>query len=210
MTKEAPITVAIVEDKAALRQDLADLINSRKGLRCTGAFATGEEALAALPKAPPDVVLMDINLPGMSGIDCTRELKARLPKTEIVMLTMFEDAEKIFAALRAGASGYLLKRAAIAELPEAIEQAHSGGSPMTPQIARHVVQFFQTQPSFAAEDLTDRERDLLSLLARGKQYKEIADQLGISVDTVRSHIRRVYRKLHVHSRTEAAVKFLGK
>ncbi|MCX7824703.1 MAG: response regulator transcription factor [Verrucomicrobiae bacterium] len=207
-----PITVAIVEDKAALRQDLADLINSRKGLRCIGAFATGEEALAALPKAPPDVVLMDINLPGMSGIDCTRELKARLPKTEIVMLTMFEDADKIFAALRAGASGYLLKRAAIAELPEAIEQAHRGGSPMTPQIARHVVQFFQSQSSQPAnaEGLTERERDLLSLLARGRQYKEIAEQLGISVDTVRSHIRRIYRKLHVHSRTEAAVKFLGK
>jgi DNA-binding NarL/FixJ family response regulator len=207
-----PITVAIVEDKAALRQDLADLINNRKGLRCVGAFATGEAALAALPKAPPDVVLMDINLPGMSGIDCTRELKARLPKTEIVMLTMFEDAEKIFAALRAGASGYLLKRLAIAELPDAIEQAHSGGAPMTPQIARHVVQFFQSQPPHPAnaDNLTDRERDLLSLLARGKQYKEIADQLGISVDTVRSHIRRVYRKLHVHSRTEAAVKFLGK
>jgi DNA-binding NarL/FixJ family response regulator len=207
-----PITVAIVEDEKSLREDLADLINSRKGLRCIATFGSAEEALRGLPEKPPHVVIMDINLPGMSGIECTRALRAKLPDTEIVMLTMFEDAELIFAALRAGASGYLLKRFAAAELTTAIEQTHRGGSPMTPQIARHVVRFFQTQGRAIAESdaLTEREYDLLSLLARGRQYKEIADQLGISVDTVRSHIRRIYRKLHVHSRTEAAVKFLGR
>jgi DNA-binding NarL/FixJ family response regulator len=206
-----PVTVAIVEDDKELREDLARLVASRKDFRCTGAFGTGEDALRELPKNPPDVVIMDIHLPGMNGIDCARELKARLPETQTVMLTMFEEAEKIFAALRAGASGYLLKRAAPTELLAAIGQVHAGGSPMTPEIARQVVHFFQSEKKPAAndDDLTDRERELLSLLARGKQYKEIADQLGISTDTVRSHIRRIYKKLHVHSRTEATVKFLG-
>lgn len=207
-----PITVAIVEDDKELREDLADLIASRKGLRCIGAFPSAEDALASLPEKQPDVVIMDINLPKMSGIECTRELKGRLPETQFVMLTMFDDTSLIFAALRAGASGYLLKRAAPAELPAAIEQVHRGGSPMSPEIARQVVQFFQTGKAVSAdsENITERERELLSLLARGKQYKEIADKLAISTDTVRSHIRRIYRKLHVHSRTEAAVKFLGK
>jgi DNA-binding NarL/FixJ family response regulator len=207
-----PTTIAIVEDNKNLREDLADLIASRKGFRCTGAFPSAEEALKSLPEKPPDVVVMDINLPKMSGIECTRELKSRLPETEVVMLTMFDDTELIFAALRAGASGYLLKRAAPTDLLAAIEQVRAGGSPMSPEIARQVVQFFQAEKPAPAgsEDLSERERELLSLLARGKQYKEIADQLGISTDTVRSHIRRIYRKLHVHSRTEAAVKFLGK
>ncbi|MFA6563029.1 MAG: response regulator transcription factor [Verrucomicrobiia bacterium] len=207
-----PITIAIVEDDKNLREDLADLIASRKGFRCTGAFPSAEDALKSLPERPPDVVVMDINLPKMSGIECTRELKSRLPQTEVVMLTMFDDTKLIFAALRAGASGYLLKRAAPTELLAAIEQVRAGGSPMSPEIARQVVQFFQTEKRAptGSEDLSERERELLSLLARGKQYKEIADQLGISTDTVRSHIRRIYRKLHVHSRTEAAVKFLGR
>lgn len=210
------ITVAIVEDDKGLREDLASFINNRRGLRCAATFPTAEDALKSLPDKPPDVVLMDINLPGMSGIECIHALKPRLPDTQFMVLTVFEESEKIFAALRAGASGYLLKRAAPAELAEAIEQVHAGGSPMSPQIARQVVQFFQMQKKATAkvsadmEDLTDRERDLLALLARGKAYKEISDQLGISVDTVRSHIRRIYKKLHVHSRTEAAVKFLGK
>ena len=207
-----PTTVAIVEDNKNLREDLADLIASRKGFRCVGAFPSAEEALKSLPAKPADVVVMDINLPKMSGIECTRELKSRLPETEVVMLTMFDDTDLIFAALRAGASGYLLKRAAPTDLLTAIEQVRAGGSPMSPEIARQVVHFFQAEKPAPAgsEDLSERERELLSLLARGKQYKEIADQLGISTDTVRSHIRRIYRKLHVHSRTEAAVKFLGK
>jgi DNA-binding NarL/FixJ family response regulator len=207
-----PTTVAIVEDNKNLREDLANLIASRKGFRCVGTFPSAEEALKSLPAKPADVVVMDINLAKMSGIECTRELKKCLPETEVVMLTMFDDTELIFAALRAGASGYLLKRAAPTDLLAAIEQVRAGGSPMSPEIARQVVQFFQSEKSAPAgsDDLSDRERELLSLLARGKQYKEIADQLGISTDTVRSHIRRIYRKLHVHSRTEAAVKFLGK
>jgi DNA-binding NarL/FixJ family response regulator len=207
-----PITVAIVEDDRGLREDLRELIASRKGLRCVGAFGSAEDALRGLPENPADVVIMDINLPQMSGIECTRALKARLPETQVIMLTMFDDTQLIFDALRAGASGYLLKRAAPKELPAAIEQVQQGGSPMTPEIARQVVQFFQHQSPVPAadDDLTERERELLSLLARGRQYKEISDQLGISVDTVRSHIRRIYRKLHVHSRTEATVKFLGK
>ena len=207
------IIVALVEDDKTLRESLADFIASRKNMRCAGAFASGEDALREIPKIAPDVVLMDLHLPGMSGIDCARELKSRLPDTQIVMLTMFKEPEKIFAALRAGASGYLLKRAAATELASAIEQVHAGGSPITPEIARHVVRFFQQQteaPRAIEGHLTDRERELLSLLARGRQYKEIADQLGISGDTVRSHIRRIYKKLQVHSRTEAAVKFLGK
>ncbi|MBI5688006.1 MAG: response regulator transcription factor [Verrucomicrobia bacterium] len=207
-----PITVAIVEDDSHLRADLADLIASRKGFRCVGTFPSAEDALKALPEKPPDVVVMDINLPKMSGIECTQKLKGLLPETEVVMLTMFDDTKLIFAALRAGASGYLLKRAAPTELLAAIEQVRAGGSPMSPEIARQVVHFFQAEKPAptGSDDLSDRERELLSLLARGKQYKEIADKLGISTDTVRSHIRRIYRKLHVHSRTEAAVKFLGK
>jgi len=206
------ITVAIVEDDKNLREDLADHIASRKGFRCIGTFSSAEDALKSLPEKPPDVVVMDINLPKMSGIECTQKLKSLLPETEVVMLTMFDDTDLIFAALRAGASGYLLKRAAPTELLAAIEQVRAGGSPMSPEIARQVVQFFQTEKRAPAgsDDLSERERELLSLLARGKQYKEIADQLAISTDTVRSHIRRIYRKLHVHSRTEAAVKFLGK
>ena len=210
------VTVAIVEDDKELREDLASFINSRRGLQCIGQFATAEDAVKSLPSLHADVVLMDIHLPGMSGIECIASLKPRLTDTQFVVLTVFEEAEKIFAALRAGASGYLLKRAAPAELAEAIEQVHAGGSPMSPQIARQVVQFFQMNkpaplaPALDGDGMSERERELVSMLARGKQYKEIADHLNISVDTVRSHIRRIYKKLHVHSRTEAAMKFVGK
>lgn len=216
MTTTKRIKVAIVEDNRKLRLELADVITGQATLECVGTCASGEEALRQLPKAAPDVVLMDINLQGMSGIECTRELKLLLPETQVLMVTMFDDSNKIFAALRAGASGYLLKRFASVELLSAIVEAHHGGSPMTPQIARQVVQTFRSGNAAAkpkAEDemeqLTERERELLSLMARGKHYKEVADSLGISTDTVRSHIRRIYRKLQVHSRTEAVVKFLG-
>lgn len=216
MTPQKPIKVAVVEDNRKLRLELADMIMSQSGLECVGTHASGEEALKQLPTTKPDVVLMDIHLQGMSGIDCTRQLREALPDTQIVMLTMFDDSEKIFAALRSGASGYLLKRYAAAELLGAIEQAHQGGSPMTPQIARQVVKAFHDEekapkPKADAdlEQLTDRERELLSLMANGKHYKEVGDALNISTDTVRSHIRRIYKKLHVHSRTEAVVKFLG-
>ncbi len=204
--------VAIVEDDADLCENIASLIARSKSLKFLSAFSSGEEALARLPALLPAVVVMDINLPGISGVECTRLLKSVLPETQVLMLTMFDDAESIFGALRAGASGYLLKRSAPAGLVEAIQQAAEGGAPMSPQIARKVVQFFRSPGAGSADDdgLTDRERELLSLLARGDQYKEIADQLSISMDTVRSHIRRIYKKLHVHSRTEATVRFLGR
>jgi DNA-binding NarL/FixJ family response regulator len=215
VTPKKRIRVAIVEDNRKLRLELADTIAAQPQLECVGTCASGEEALKQLPPAAPDVVLMDIHLQGMSGIECTRQLKHRLPDTQIVMLTMFDDAEKIFSALRSGASGYLLKRFAPVELLPAIEQAYHGGSPMTPQIARQVVKAFQDdaqgpKPKAAGEtdQLTDRERELLTLMANGKHYKEVADALNISTDTVRSHIRRIYKKLQVHSRTEAVVKFL--
>lgn len=215
MTPAERIKVAIVEDNRKLRLELTELITAQATLECVSACASGEEALKQLPQKNPDVVVMDIHLQGMSGIECTRELKRLLPETQIVMLTMFDDSEKIFSALRAGASGYLLKRFAAVELLAAIEQAHQGGSPITPQIARQVVQAFQepgTVPARKAsaemDQLTDRERELLGAMAQGKHYKEAAEILGISVDTVRTYIRRIYRKLQVHSRTEAVVKFL--
>jgi DNA-binding NarL/FixJ family response regulator len=216
VTTAKPIRVAIVEDDRKLRLELADMMAGETRLDCVSTCASGEEALRTLPPLRPDVIIMDINLKGMSGIECTRELKPRLPDTHILMLTMFDDTDKIFAALRAGATGYLLKRFAADELLSAMEEALAGGSPMTPQIARRVVKGLQEQegvprPQAEAEleQLTDREKELLSLMARGKHYKEVAEALGISTDTVRSHIRRIYRKLHVHSRTEAVVKFLG-
>jgi len=216
MTPPQRIKVAIVEDNRKLRLELADTIRSQPGLECVATCASGEEALKSLPAAGPDVVLMDIHLQGMTGIECTRQLKQLLPETQIIMLTMFDDSDKIFSALRSGASGYLLKRFAAVELLGAIEQAHQGGSPMTPQIARQVVKAFQDDEKAPKpkntgemEQLTERERELLTLMANGKHYKEVADALNISTDTVRSHIRRIYKKLHVHSRTEAVVKFLG-
>jgi DNA-binding NarL/FixJ family response regulator len=195
-----------VEDNRKLRLELADTIAAQPELECVATCASGEEALKQLPSTAPDVVLMDIHLQGMSGIECTRQLKHHLPDTQIVMLTMFDDAEKIFSALRSGASGYLLKRFAPVELLPAIEQAHRGGSPMTPQIARQVVRAFQddaqapkSKAAGETDQLTSRERELLTLMANGKHYKEAADALNISTDTVRSHIRR----------TEAVVKFLA-
>ena len=206
--------IAIVEDDPLVRQDLANLLATQKDFRCTASFASAEEALRAIPEKPPHVVLMDINLTGMTGIECTRRLKERLPDLQVIMLTIFDDSERVFAALRAGASGYLVKRSAPNELVAAIQQVMEGGSPMSPHIARRVVEFFNAQrpeqPASETDNLTDRERELLALLARGKHYKEIADHLGISTDTVRSHIRRIYRKLQVHSRIEATIKFLGR
>lgn len=211
MTTNPPISVSIVEDEPRLRAELTELISRSPGLRFGAAYASGEEAVRRLPAAPVQVIVMDINLPGMSGVDCTRTLKALLPETQFLMLTMFDDADRIFGALRAGASGYLLKRSAVSDLVGAIVQVHEGGSPISPQIARKVFQFFQN-PGKAPDnpdELTERERELLTLLAKGRQYKEIADHLSISTDTVRSHIRRIYKKLHVHTRTEATVKFLN-
>ena len=204
-----PITVAIVEDNAQLRNTHGKVINRADGFSCVGMYATAEEALEAIPRNPPDVVLMDINLPGMNGVECVSELKKILPKILIVMLTVYEDTDNIFNALKAGATGYLLKRTSKDELLEAIRDVYKGGSPMTTHIARKVVQSFQRADStLPSENLSTREQEVLECLAKGFLYKEIADKLGISYETVRTYIRRIYEKLQVRSRTEAVAKYL--
>jgi DNA-binding NarL/FixJ family response regulator len=168
--------------------------------------------LADLPRHPPDVVLMDINLPGINGIECVRQLKVKMPAVQFIMLTIYEDGNRLFKSLMAGASGYLLKRTPPDKLLAAIREAHEGGAPMTPEVARRVVQHFQQipQPASELQRLTPRETEVLEQLAKGFLYKEIEDNLGISTGTLRSYITNVYEKLHVHSRTEAVVKFLGR
>lgn len=206
------ITVSIVEDNRGTRDSLSELLNRAPGLQCVGAHANGEAALRSLPGENPHVVLMDINLPGMSGIECVARLKEKSPATQVLMLTTYEDGDLIFESLRAGANGYLLKNMAPSELVHAVEQVHAGGSPMSMHIARKVVNYFQRiqTPGSDMEKLTRREQEILALLAKGFLYKEIADQLGISLSTVRAHLHTVYEKLHVQSRTEAVVKYLGK
>lgn len=209
ITNEMRIVVSIVEDDAPARGILADWVHRAPRFRCVGRHASAEAALAALPAEKPAVVLMDINLPGMSGIECVRRLKPLLPTTQFVMLTVYEDPEHIFNALAVGACGYLLKRLSRAELIEALQEVHAGGSPMSSNIARKVVQSFQRpthQPSEAME-LSTREREVLELLACGYLYKEIADLLQISGPTVNTYIRRIYEKLHVRSRSQAVAKF---
>lgn len=204
-----PIKVAIVEDNAQFSNTLGKVINRAEGFQCVGIFSSAEEALEEIEKNPPDVVLMDINLPGMNGVECVAKLKKILPKTQIVMLTVYEDTDNIFNALKAGATGYLLKRTSKDELLEAIRDVYKGGSPMTTHIARKVVQSFQkTAPVSPSENLTPREQEVLDCLAKGFLYKEISDKLGISYETVRTHIRRIYEKLQVRSRTEAVAKYL--
>jgi DNA-binding NarL/FixJ family response regulator len=205
-----PIKVAIVDDDADIRASLATLIRRNANFRLAGDYPNAETALKEIPLHPPDVVLMDINLPGMKGYDCVRQLKADLPSAQFLMLTVYEDSESLFNSLKAGASGYLLKRTASARLLEAIEDVHAGGSPMTPQLARRVVQFFAKPAPDASSlaRLTTGEKEFLDQLANGYSYKEIADRMKISIDTVRSYVRTVYEKLHVHSRTEAVVKYL--
>jgi DNA-binding NarL/FixJ family response regulator len=203
------IIVSVVEDDSTARGMLGNWIRHAPGFRCVGLHASGEAALATLPAEKPTVVLMDINLSGMTGIECVRRLKPLLLETQFVMLTVYEDADHIFNALLAGASGYLLKRMPREELLAALKDVHAGGSPMSSNIARKVVQSFQRiglqKPN--EEDLSPRERDVLGLLARGYLYKEIADSLQISVLTVNSYIRRIYEKLHVRSRAQAVAKY---
>jgi DNA-binding NarL/FixJ family response regulator len=207
------ITVCIVEDNEQLRGTLARVINRAEGFECVGQYPSAEAALEGIPNDKPNVVLMDINLPGIDGVECVRRLKPLLPQTQIVMLTVYEDTENIFNALAAGASGYLLKRTPSAELLSAIRQVLQGGSPMTAHIARKVVQSFQKPASSTAgtertEDLSPREGEVLDLLSQGFLYKEIAEKLGISYETVHTYIRRIYEKLQVRTRTEAVAKFL--
>ncbi len=205
------IKVAIVDDDEGIRTSLAALIRRAPTLKLAGDYPDAETALKEIPRHPPDVVLMDINLPGIKGVECVRQLKSTLPQVQLLMLTVYEDSDSLFNSLKAGASGYLLKRTASARLLEAIRDVHGGGSPMTPQLARRVVQFFSNKPAegeLSVSRLTPGEREFLDQLANGYAYKEIADRMKISIDTVRSYVRTVYEKLHVHSRTEAVVKYL--
>ena len=205
------IRVSIVEDNPGTRESLTELLTRAASLRFVRAHPTAEEALQKIPADAPDVVLMDINLPKMNGIECVARLKEQMPKLQVLMLTTYEEGDLIFDSLRKGASGYLLKNLPPAELVQAIEQVYAGGAPMSMQIARKVVNHFHQikQPKSEVEQLTKREHEILALLAKGFLYKEIADQLGISLSTVRAHLHTVYEKLHVQSRTEAVVKFLG-
>jgi RNA polymerase sigma factor (sigma-70 family) len=205
-----PITVSIVEDNEQLRGTLARVLSRADGFRCLSQYADAESALEGLSKEPSEVVLMDINLPGMNGVECVRRLKTAAPKTQVVMLTVYEDTDNIFNALAAGAAGYLLKRTKSAELLEAIREVQRGGSPMTTHIARKVTQSFQRAglSSKSTENLSDREQEVLDCLSQGFLYKEIAEKLGISYETVHTYIRRIYEKLQVRTRTEAVAKFL--
>jgi len=205
-----PVTVSIVEDNEQLRTTLARVLNRADGFKCVSHYGDAESALAGLPNDKPDVVLMDINLPGMNGVECVRLLKQLRPEILAVMLTVYEDTDNIFNALAAGAAGYMLKRTKSAELLEAIREVIRGGSPMTTHIARKVTQSFQRSGPSAqpTENLSEREQEVLDCLSQGFLYKEIAEKLGISYETVHTYIRRIYEKLQVRTRTEAVAKFL--
>jgi DNA-binding NarL/FixJ family response regulator len=211
--QSSAIRVALVEDDRQVREGLRHLINRSTTCACVGAFGSAEEALTSLPGLEARVVLMDIDLPGMSGIECIRQLKARMPALQIMMLTVFEDHDRIFQSLTAGASGYLLKQTPPDKLLEAITELNRGGSPMSTQIARRVVDFFFHKASpreDATTSLSMREKEIIARLAKGYLYKEIAHELGISVETVRTHVHNTYEKLHVRSRTEAVMKVYGR
>lgn len=202
------ITVSIIEDDAPAREILVGWIRRAEGFRCVSDHGDAESALAALPQLKPGVVLMDINLPGLNGIECVRRLKPLLPETQFLMLTVYEDADHIFDALAVGATGYLLKQTPRNELLAGLQQVHSGGSPMSSNIARKVVQSFRRQQTMAGSvELSPREQEVLELLARGYLYKEITGSLNVSMGTVNTYIRRIYEKLHVRSRSQAIAKY---
>lgn len=200
-----PIKVSIIEDNEGVRTILREWISEEDGFVCLNQYPCAEAALEQLARQPPDVALVDINLTGMSGIECVRRLKPTLPKTQFVMLTVCEDANHIFAALAAGATGYMLKRTARGALLDALREVHAGGSPMNGNIARKVVQYLQAEApkDSQAEGLSPRESEVLALLAKGYLYKEITEKIGISMPTVKTYIRRICEKLHVHSRVQA-------
>lgn len=203
------ITVSIVDDEKELCQSIATFVNGTPGFRCVSVYHSGEAALERLSQDRPDVVLMDINLTGMSGIECVEKLKDIVPQMQVLMLTVYEDTDQIFKALAAGASGYVLKRLTPSKLLEAIRDVHEGGSPMSSPIARKVVSSFQAIPKTSNKTgLSSREQMILDCLANGLTYKQAADKLSISIPTIRSYLRRIYEKLHVQSRTEAVAKYM--
>jgi DNA-binding NarL/FixJ family response regulator len=203
------VTIAIVEDSAALRDNLEAMLRREPSFRCVGAFSDAEQALAALPSLRPAVVLMDIKLPGINGVECVRRLAGELPETQVIMLTVYDDSDSVFDSLAAGASGYLLKPVKSAQLIEAIQEVREGGAPMSMSIARRVVQAFKKSAPVADPEanLWAREVEILELLAKGFLKKEIAEKLNISYWTVQTHVGRIYKKLHVHSRAQAVAKF---
>ena len=203
------IRVAIIEDNSTIRESLETMVNLAAGCQCVGAWGSAEDALRVVRNQAPDVVLMDIQLPNMSGVECTAQLKEQLPAAQIIMVTVYEDPNRIFQALRAGACGYLLKRSTPEQIIAAIRDVHQGGAPMSSEIARKVIAQFREPLETAAEvdDLSAREREVLELVAEGLNNKDIAGRLGVSVDAVRWHLKHIYLKLHVHSRTQAALKF---
>jgi DNA-binding NarL/FixJ family response regulator len=205
-----PITVSIVEDNDKFRGTLAKVLNRAEGFSCISQYANAEDAIKGIPKDSPQVILMDINLPGMNGVECVRQLKQVTPTLQVMMLTVYEDTENIFNALAAGATGYMLKQTSQDKLLDAIREVQRGGSPMTAHIARKVVLSFQRTAATAAptENLSPREQEVLDCLSQGFLYKEIAEKLGISYETVHTYIRRIYEKLQVRTRTEAVAKFL--
>jgi DNA-binding NarL/FixJ family response regulator len=203
-----------VEDNRATRESLAAVLEHEPNLRCLATYSTGEAALAGIPLQLPDVALVDINLPGMNGIELVAKLKIKWPQLQMLILTNYEESTLIFNALRAGASGYLLKKTIPDELVSAIEQVYAGGAPMSLQVARKVVSYFRAleenkSPSSEVQRLSAREQEILALLARGYLIKEISDKLGIAFHTARTHVRHIYEKLHVQSRSEAILKYLG-
>ena len=204
------INVCLVEDDLNLRETIRGFINLNPGFECLSGFSSGEELLKSFPHPRPDVVLMDINLPGMSGIQCVARLKQLLPEVQIMMLTIYENSERIFEALAAGASGFLVKNTPPDKLLEAIRDVASGGGPMSSHVARKVIQAFQPASTKLRliENITPREQEILELLSRGFAYKMMASELNLSMGTIQTHICRIYKKLHVNCRTEAVVKFL--
>ncbi len=210
ITVANPIRVAVVEDKAPFRRGLQAIFELTPGIDCVSMCGTGEEALREIPRAAPDVVLMDLNLPGLSGVECTRELKRLCPAMPVVMLTIEEDSDRVFAALRAGATGYLLKAATPVEIIESIQLVAQGGSPMSAVIARRVVESFHgaAEPSTSNASLSKRETEVLERISLGKRIKEVASELGVSETTIQTYLRRIYEKLQVHSQAEAVAKFL--
>ena len=211
LPKDDPITVAIVEDDSQVRHSLVGILKRGSGVLCVGAFGDAEEALRELPRLQPQVTLMDINLPGIDGVECVQKLSGLLPQMQMVMLTVYDDTDAIFNSLAAGASGYLLKPVSAVQLLAAVKDVYAGGAPMTSNIVRKVVQTFK-QPVATAhetENLSTREQEVLDYLAKGYLYKEIAGQLSISYGTVHTYIERVFKKLHVRSRAQAVAKYLG-